>query len=70
MVWDEGLLAKWGRLTSQVVMWFILPRGYQPWFWQSLLVNVVILAFLEHRPHNVPFVPIGAGLLWFGWFWI
>ena len=28
--WDEGLLAKWGRLTLQVVMWFILPQVYQP----------------------------------------
>lgn len=23
---------------------------------------------LEHRPHNVPFVLLGASLLWFGWF--
>ncbi|WEV45483.1 ammonium transporter [Streptococcaceae bacterium ESL0687] len=23
---------------------------------------------LEYRPHNVPFVLLGAGLLWFGWF--
>lgn len=23
---------------------------------------------LSYRPHNVPFVTLGAGLLWFGWF--
>lgn len=23
---------------------------------------------LSYRPHNVPFVALGAGLLWFGWF--
>ena len=23
---------------------------------------------LNYRPHNVPFVALGAGLLWFGWF--
>ncbi|AYG00650.1 ammonium transporter [Lactococcus allomyrinae] len=23
---------------------------------------------LEYRPHNIPFVVLGAGLLWFGWF--
>ncbi len=22
----------------------------------------------EYRPHNIPFVVLGAGLLWFGWF--
>jgi len=22
----------------------------------------------EHRPHNIPFIVLGAGLLWFGWF--
>ena len=22
----------------------------------------------NHRPHNLPFVMLGAGLLWFGWF--
>lgn len=25
-------------------------------------------ALKAHRPHNVPFVALGAGLLWFGWF--
>ena len=23
---------------------------------------------LEYRPHNIPFIVLGAGLLWFGWF--
>ena len=23
---------------------------------------------MSYRPHNVPFVALGAGLLWFGWF--
>ena len=23
---------------------------------------------MSYRPHNVPFVVLGAGLLWFGWF--
>lgn len=23
---------------------------------------------MDYRPHNVPFVALGAGLLWFGWF--
>lgn len=23
---------------------------------------------LDYRPHNIPFVVLGAGLLWFGWF--
>ena len=23
---------------------------------------------VSYRPHNAPFVALGAGLLWFGWF--
>ena len=23
---------------------------------------------MENKPHNVPFVALGTGLLWFGWF--
>ena len=26
------------------------------------------LGVVSYRPHNVPFVALGAGLLWFGWF--
>ena len=39
----------------------------------ALVLAIVVgkrrdFAILEHRPHNVPFVLLGAGLLWFGWF--
>lgn len=27
-----------------------------------------IFGAVNHRPHNVPFVVLGATLLWFGWF--
>ena len=39
----------------------------------ALVLAIVVgkrrdFGILEHRPHNVPFVLLGAGLLWFGWF--
>ena len=51
-------------------MWSTLLQVFRLWFWQLLLENVVTMGFLEHRPHNVPFVLLGAEssvvLDWFG----
>ena len=68
MVWDEGLLAKWGTIDFAGGDVVHITSGVS-----ALVLAIVVgkrrdFAILEHRPHNVPFVLLGAGLLWFGWF--
>lgn len=41
---------------------------FRLWFWPIVVGKRRDYGILEHRPHNVPFVLLGAGLLWFGWF--
>lgn len=68
MVWDEGLLAQWGTVDFAGGDVVHITSGV------SGLVLALVLGKrrdynrLEYRPHNVPFVFLGAGLLWFGWF--
>src|SRR4051812_16373582 len=67
-VWGGGWLAQWGALdfaggtvvhvnaaVAALVAAFVVGRRQE--YPSSALV-----------PHNVPFVLLGAGLLWFGWF--
>jgi ammonium transporter, Amt family len=68
MVWGKGLLASWGALdfaggtvvhissgvSALVAAWMLGPR--KDWMVRPT------------PPHNVPFVLLGVGLLWFGWF--
>ena len=68
MVWDEGLLAQWGTIDfagGDVVSYYLwgFRFGFGIGTWKTRDYNR-----LEYRPHNVPFVFLGAGLLWFGWF--
>ncbi|MFR4033462.1 MAG: ammonium transporter, partial [Streptococcus sp.] len=68
MVWDEGLLAKWGTIDFAGGDVVHITSGVS-----ALVLAIVVgkrrdYGILEHRPHNVPFVLLGAGLLWFGWF--
>ncbi|MGT2906621.1 ammonium transporter [Streptococcus dentiloxodontae] len=68
MVWDEGLLAQWGTIDFAGGDVVHITSGV------SGLVLAMVLGKrrdynrLEHRPHNIPFVLLGAGFLWFGWF--
>lgn len=68
MVWGKGLLFKIGALdfaggtvvhissgvSALVAAWVLGPR-------KDWMVRPIV-------PHNVPFVLLGVGLLWFGWF--
>lgn len=68
MVWDEGLLAQWGTIDFAGGDVVHITSGVS-----GLVLALVIgkrrdFDRLEYRPHNVPFVLLGAGLLWFGWF--
>ena len=68
MVWDEGLLAQWGTIDFAGGDVVHITSGLS-----GLVLALVVgkrkdFNRLEYRPHNVPFVLLGAGLLWFGWF--
>lgn len=68
MVWDGGLLAQWGTIDFAGGDVFHITSGVS-----GLVLALVVgkrrdFNRLEYRPHNVPFVLLGAGLLWFGWF--
>ena len=68
MVWDEGLLAQWGTIDFAGGDVVHITSGVS-----GLVLALVVgkrrdFGLVEHRPHNVPFVLLGAGLLWFGWF--
>lgn len=68
MVWDDGLLAKWGTLDFAGGDVVHITSGVS-----GLVLALVVgkrrdYDRLDYRPHNIPFVLLGAGLLWFGWF--
>jgi len=65
MVWGGGLLHDWGVLdfAGGIVVHNIAGM--------AALASVLFVgkrAVKDSGAHNVPFVALGAGLLWFGWF--
>ena len=69
MVWDEGLLAKWGTIDFAGGDVVHITSGVS-----ALVLAIVVgkrrdFGILEHRPHNVPFCPIGSGslMVWLVW---
>ena len=65
MIWGGGLLAGWSVLdfAGGIAVHTIAGMG--------AMASVVYLGkrrVTENAPHNVPFVALGAALLWFGWF--
>ncbi|MCP1639965.1 Amt family ammonium transporter [Streptococcus gallinaceus] len=68
MVWDEGLLAQWGTIDFAGGDVVHITSGVS-----GLVLALIVGKRRDHshnvyRPHNVPFVLLGAGILWFGWF--
>lgn len=68
MVWDEGLLAQWGTIDFAGGDVVHITSGVSGLVLALVLGKRRDYAHLEYRPHNIPFVFLGAGLLWFGWF--
>lgn len=68
MVWDEGLLAKWGTIDFAGGDVVHITSGVSGLVLAILLGKRRDYDCLEYRPHNVPFVLLGAAILWFGWF--
>ena len=67
-VWGGGFLAKMGRVDFAGGIVVHLSAG------MAALASVFVVgkrklhAGEKVAPHNIPFVALGAGLLWFGWF--
>jgi ammonium transporter, Amt family len=77
MVWGGGLLGEEGAIGSAVGEAIDFAGGTVVHI--SAGTAALVLALIlgkrkgfgqdpSHRPHNIPFVMLGAALLWFGWF--
>ncbi|WP_427135814.1 ammonium transporter [Pseudarthrobacter sp. S9] len=77
MVWGGGLMSAGGAVSSVFghVIDFAGGTVVEISSGTAALVLVLILGNRHgfgkdpaHRPHNIPFIMLGAGILWFGWF--
>src|SRR6478752_1397121 len=77
MVWGGGFMSAGGAVSAVFgqVIDFAGGTVVEISSGTAALVLVLILGNRHgfgkdpgHRPHNVPFIMLGAGLLWFGWF--
>jgi ammonium transporter, Amt family len=66
MVWSaDGLFARWGVLDFAGGIVVHTTAGL------AALASVLYVGsrrFVEQKPHNVPLIALGTGLLWFGWY--
>lgn len=66
MIWSpDGALAKWGVLDFAGGLVVHASAGF------AALASVLYVgrrAVVENKPHNVPLIALGTGLLWFGWY--
>ena len=62
MVWGGGLLGEEGAIGSVVGEAIDFAGG------TVVHINAGFGSDPSHRPHNIPFVMLGAAMLWFGWF--
>ena len=77
MVWGGGLLGADGAVTA--VFGHVIDFAGGTVVEISSGVAALVLAIIvgkrqgfgkdpNHRPHNIPFIMLGAAILWFGWF--
>jgi Amt family ammonium transporter len=66
MLWSpNGALAKWGVLDFAGGLVVHASAGF------AALASVLYVgrrAIVDNKPHNVPLIALGTGLLWFGWY--
>jgi len=66
MIWSaDGLLAKWGVEDFAGGIVVHASAGF------AALASVLFIGrryVQENKPHNVPLIALGTGLLWFGWY--
>ncbi len=66
LLWSpNGALAKWGVLDFAGGIVVHASAGF------AALASVLYIGrryVMENKPHNVPLIALGTGLLWFGWY--
>ncbi len=66
MLWSpDGILAKWGVLDFAGGIVVHASAGF------AALASVLYVGrrrVIDNKPHNVPLIALGTGLLWFGWY--
>ena len=66
MIWSpDGIFAKWGVLDFAGGIVVHNTAGF------AALASVLYVgrrSTIDHKPHNVPLIALGTGLLWFGWY--
>ena len=64
MIWGGGLLAQWG---VRDFAGGIVVHASAGWAALASVLYVGRRRYVD-TPHNIPFVALGTGLLWFGWY--
>ncbi|MDR3157012.1 MAG: ammonium transporter [Lactobacillales bacterium] len=67
MVWGGGFLAQIGSIDFAGGNVVHISSGISGLVLAYVLGSRREYEHLEYRPHNIPFVVLGFGLLWFGW---
>ncbi|MGX7202707.1 ammonia permease [Enterococcus plantarum] len=68
MVWGGGFLEEIGSIDFAGGNVVHISSGISGLVLAMVLGQRREYRQTEYRPHNIPFVVLGAGLLWFGWF--
>lgn len=77
MIWDGGLMSAGGAMTAIFGQVIDFAGGAVVEISSGTAALVLALVVGQrhgfakdpsHRPHNVPFIMLGAAILWFGWF--
>ena len=64
MIWGDGMLAQWG---VRDFAGGIVVHASAGWAALASVLYVGKRKFVD-APHNIPFIALGTGLLWFGWY--
>ena len=64
MLWGGGMLAEWGARDFAGGLVVHISAGF------AALASVIYVGRrkIVDTPHNIPFIALGTGLLWFGWY--
>ncbi len=69
MVWGAGgMIAKWGAVDFAGGNVVHISSGVSGLILAAFLGKRRGVEHVSYRVHNIPFVFLGAGILWFGWF--